>query len=439
MHPLLLVLDSAALEVAPGVVARGQGQLDLLSPWGPHLRFEGQHEGDLFDAMTATAAADAGAPGELRPLPSRTFRARTGDFQVEASKVLDFHGETFSEGRPTTVTGEYRPVDCRVVGPAGAAPTDGVVVDVHHLGRGCEDLAFPLDHGLPVPGGAGAVIRWGDHRFILRHPDRNIVKHARWAKSGTFTYHGPARPGTPAFWRVVWPFSLVLGSVLGSPVAPVGWVTWSTDRRTWFESTWRTPGKPHLTSAIFRPVGGHPLAGAHRDVVAWVEAGLAAWDRMEPRLGLEVALIYLENAHGQAEPEIRCRDLVNAIERLIVGYLRYNGGKANSKIKQSVIAVQKLLGRDVFTGGQDGEIADLARFRNRLAHDGGLKDERTFGLEDQQALHYAEGWLATCCYRLLAALLGVDPPLADMAVPGEVRRRPSEGGFARSPFVPEPT
>ncbi len=436
MHPLVLDLDEAELEVAPGVVARGQGQLDLLSPWGPHLRFEGQHEGDVLDAMMASATAAVSKPGELIPLPSRRFRGRAGHLQVEASRVLGFHRQTFSGSRPTRVTGEYRPVDCRVVGPDGPAPTGRVVVDVHHLGRGCDDLASPKDHELPVPRGDGVAIRWDDHRFVLRSADPNVGKHARWARSGTFTYEGPARPGTPAFWDVVWPFSLVLGSALGGPVAPVGFVTRSADGSRWYESTWRAPGKPLLTPAIFRPVGGHALAGAHRDVAGWVEAGLATWARLEPRLGLEVALLYLENAHGQAAAEIRCRDLVNALERLLVGYLRCKGEKASSKFKQSVHAVHKLLGKEVFTRGDDSEITDLVRFRNRLAHEGGLMDKRTFEHEEVQALLYAEGWLTTCCYRLLAALLGVDPPLADMAVPGEVRRRPSQGDFARSPFVP---
>lgn len=85
------------------------------------------------------------------------------------------------------------------------------------------------------------------------------------------------------------------------------------------------------------------------------------------------------------------------------------------------------------------ELADLSRFRNRLAHDGGLIDERENTLAEQQRLADAEGWLLTCCYRILAAILGRDVPLRDFAARGLPRRRPSERGFARSTFVPEET
>lgn len=436
LHALTLHFDQATFEFAPGCVAHGKGRLDLTSHLGPLLSFEGLYDGDDFDVMRAVASEPQVEPGEMLGLPERPFSARSGDVIIEAQHLERLGPASYNMGQPVPVIGDWAAFRLKLTSAAVRPPGAGVVVDVHFRGRGTDNLLFPVVAGLPVPDHRGAIVKWGVHEFILREDDTMFAAQVRGIPTGTFTYRGPADPGSEEFWDVVWPFVLVLGSALGGPLDPIGWVTRSPNGSFWYGATWRRHGKAHTAACLFRPVGGQVLAGALRNVVAWVEAGLATWSRSEPNLGLEVALLYLENAHGQAEPEIRCRDLVNALERLIVGCLRVHRTRRLRALKDNIALVSGLVGRSVFT---EAEIDDIVKFRNRLAHDGGLLDVRVPDRVVNQALADAEEWLATCVYRLLAAIFEVDVPLADAVTRGPVQRRPSEGGFTRSPFVPAPT
>lgn len=437
MNPLAFDFTEATFEFQPGCVASGRGTLDVASPLGPVFEFQGEYDGHGFDVVRAFMDEPRSEPGELFSPPARPLRARSCALTARTAGAMVLHGGDMQAlAQPVPILGEYLANVCTVTSGVDRAPGE-VVVDVHCLGRGCAGFPFPTVAGLPVPHGCGAVVRWGAHEFILRSPDEAFDAHVRACSTGTFTYRGPAEAGSDAFWDAVWPFVLLLGSALGGPIDPVGWVTRSADGSAWYEATWRRPGKAHRAACVFRPVGADRLQSSHRDVVAWVEGGLAAWSRFEPTLGLEVALLYLENSHGQAEPEIRCRDLVNAIERLLVGRMRVpNASATRTSLAEKIAQVGTSVGSPMFT---PLEVVDLVKFRNRLAHDGGLVDVRVHSREEHQALADAEGWLATCCYRLLAAIFGVDVPLADVVTRGPVRRRPSQGGFLRSPFVPTPS
>lgn len=367
-------------------------------------------------------------------MPDRRATARAGDTLVRGFHIRPIRQAPYSMSRvPMPIEGEYSLTRCRV----GAGELDArCVVDVHHVGRGLRQFHFPP--ASPATGLLpGLAIPWRGHTFVLREPEKQVHDHLHWAEVGTFSVFGPTTPGSEPWWDVVWPFTLVLGSGVGCPIDVVGWDAYTPDRSAWITSEWRRRGKTHDAGSPGNPVGRLPYDGGAGDVAEWVGAGLAAWDRWGPKLGLEVALLYLENSHGQAESEIRCRDLVNAIERLLVGIRRTQSERGSSQIGQNHSAAERILGRALLTTGKDSELADLSRFRNRLAHDGGLIDERENTLAEQQRIADAEGWLLTCCYRILGAILGTDVPLRDFAARGLPRRRPSGGGFARSTFVPE--
>ncbi|MDP2307567.1 MAG: hypothetical protein Q8P18_16210 [Pseudomonadota bacterium] len=430
--PLSVDVIDAEVEFADGLVAQGAGRVSLLTPLGPTLTFAGEFHGSGFDVIRTLTQPGGPVHGELFPMPDRRATARAGDLTILGSHIRAIRQCPYSMSRsPVPIEGEYLMHRCRV--GAEVVPDDAVV-DVHHIGRGLRHYLFPA--GSAATGGiAGLPIAWRGHTFVLREPERGVREAAPWAEVGTFTVMGPATPGTDAWWNLIWPFTLVLGSAVGCPIDVAGWDAFAPERARWLASEWRPRGKVHDTGCPM-PVGRVAMEGGHRDLAEWVAAGLRSWDEWGPMLGLEVALLYLENAPGQAEPEIRCRDLVNAIERLLIGVCRARGAPRSNQISQNLQTVERLLGRGILTGGQDGERSDLSRFRNRLAHDGGLLDDRDGTMEERQRLVDAEGWLTTCCYRVLAAIFGADVPLRDLTARGLPRRRPSEGGFTRSPFVP---
>lgn len=422
----------AEVEFADGCVARGAGRVSLLTPLGPTLTFTGEFDGDGFDVVRSVTRVGP-VHGELFAMPDRRATARAADVGVKGSHIRAIRQGPYSLScTPMPIEGEYLMHRCRVGDEM--VPADAVV-DVHHVGPGLRHFLF--QPASPATGGvAGLPIEWRGHTFVLREPDAGVREAARWADVGTFTVLGPTTPGTDDWHDVVWPFCLVLGSAVGGPVRVAGWDASARDRSRWIASEWLRRGSAGESHRPM-PVGRVAIEGGARDVAEWVAAGLCAWDAWGPKLGLEVALLYLENAPGQPEPEIRCRDLVNAIERLLVGVRRARGETSRKSLNQKMVEVERLLRRRILEGGADSELTDLVRFRNRLAHDGGLMDGREETMEERQRLVDAEGWLTTCCYRLLAAIFGVDVPLRDLTARGLPRRRPSEGGFARSPFVPE--
>lgn len=419
-------MDEVELETSPGHVAHGAGRIDLLGAGGPLLSFRGTLAGS-FDAVQAALGMDDRALGEVYPLPDCRASARCGSIPLAARFVSPYRNVRITPTvQPTAITGEYLLRRCRI---GAGAWSEGCVTEVHvqgprlHLNRFAAGVR--ATHAAPV-------IRWREHAFALHGP-QGAVGAELGREGGAVAVVGPVEPGSAAWWDLLHPFTHVLGSALGSPVAAVGWDVWSPDRAEWRFGEWCAHDTGRGGSP--RPVGGDALDRWEEEVARWTEAGLRAWDAGGTTLGLEVVLSYVVQASSRRPLEAGCRDLVVAIERLLLGVLRARGQAPAGRLSDNLARARRLLAHPLLEGGgPDREAEVLQRFRNRLAHEGTLSDDDdALGL---QRLADADGWLRTCAYRLLSAVFGVDVPIADLAARGYPRRRPSEGGFAPPPFVP---
>lgn len=421
-------------ELEYGVVAVGSATLDLVTPWGPQLAFRGTTEASIADLFEHPLERADIVPNVVFTRPVHEAVVTTAEHQITLryrSTSSRFHLQS-----PVRVEGDYflDEVVLRPVKPP--EPCDQVVVDIHCTGRKLgflggrpnQDSRLSFSHGLRVVD--------GQHEMYLRETgDRKWTDHVHWNNVATFTYVGPLGGLAEEFDDYLWKAQVVIGSAIGCSMSPFALVGRGPDHR-WYWARFQRPRRPMVRPLLARPLGREPSYMAGDDVRSWIEAAMSAWDEHDPKLGLEIALLYNENGPDQPEPEMRCRGPMIAFERLLAGQRRVLGLDPQSKLSSSLAEVSKRLPWRPFTDGPDGEINWLHRFRVRLAHLGDLLDERENTQKEFQRLVWAEGWLHTCFYRLAAAILGVDVYIVDRAARGLPRRKASEGGFAPPPFVP---
>lgn len=431
MHPLHLQLDEVHLGLGYELSATGTGTLDLLTPWGPRLAFDGDMDGghDGFDFIKRSSGGERQA-GKLFHVPERVFRAGADGLEVHGAWRQSISPKYHASGR---VVGQYAPHRV-VVSPVDAPkPTDGRFAFVHYLGK--NPSLWPgvrFEQGFK-PNEKYAV-HDGDHVFYLGGLDPKVKEHADWSQVGGFCYAGPVLDDAKELAALFNKFTLVLGAALLSPIDVVGFVVVDGDG-LWERTVWQQGPKSYNGRGANRPIGADYLEGGGQHLVDWVNAVLRCWRINEPKLGLDLTLRYIEQAPSRPEVEMRCLDVVVAIERLATCYLQC-AGKLPAKqigIQEKVSRMQTELGSRVLTKHERDVIR---RIRNQLGHLGDLMEQRYFNRDEVQTLLLTEGWLFTCFNRLLAAVVDVDVPLKDLGCLGHLALRPSEGGFAGPPFVP---
>ena len=431
MHPLRLQLDEVQLDLGHDLSATGSGAIDLLTPWGPRLSFDGDMD-DGQDGFELVKRASGGGhqAGELFHEPSREFRAGADGLEVHGLWRRSLSPTYHASGR---VVGEYAPH--RVVVKPVDEPklTDGRFAFVHYLGR-YPSLWPGVRFGRGVEPDEKYAVHDGDHVFYLGGLDPKVKEHVDWSRVGGFCYSGPALDDAKELAALFNKFTLVLGAALLCPVDVVGFVVVDNEGQ-WERTEWNQGPKRHDGRGANFAIGGDYLEGGGRHLVEWMGAVLRCWREHEPKLGLDLTLRYIEQAPSRPEVEMRCLDVVIAIERLATSYLQ-NAGKLPPQqigIQEKISRMQAELGIRVLASR---ERKVIRRIRNQLGHLGDLMEQRYFDRDEVQTLLLTEGWLFTCFNRLLAAVVEVDVPLKDLGCLGHPARRPSDGGFAGPPFVP---
>jgi len=123
MHPLYLNLCEVRIELGHGIEAIGSGAIDLVTPWGPRLTFEGDiANGEDGFTYLKRSAENSHPAGHLYRPPVLQFHA--------VSDALRVHGAWHNRGSQTftgsgSVHGEYAPH--RVVVKPGGTPETLIV------------------------------------------------------------------------------------------------------------------------------------------------------------------------------------------------------------------------------------------------------------------------------------------------------------------------
>jgi hypothetical protein len=436
MTPVPLTHHLGTVELTIGsTLVRGTGTVHLTSPSGPILDFQGTVPIDDYKSAIGWGEGSNGPAATLMVAPRHGFEGSGGGYRLEGVTVTPVWSNSELSDEGVKIRARYSAKLCIVRPEATQDPTGPTHIDVHYLGLPSRRIRHPILKGAPV--GAATVVRDGDHTFFVHQANGWFQREMVGWDVGGFTYQGPLRVSDEAFMSpAVWQFSMLLGCALGTPIDPIGFVEADAEGRL-IEARWWRPWKDHQRKPLWPPLAGDGESWKDAtNVVTLVEAGLARWGDLEAKhFGLELALLYLEKAPSQPRSEMRMRDLIIALERILRGQLRTKDVVVDRRagLHKIFAKFNESAGWDVFS---DSDIDAYRKIRNALSHLGDLADNRDFSLDETQSYSLTEGAILTACIRAIAAVLDIDIQLHDLGDINLPRRSSRAGPFAVPLVVP---